>query len=492
VSHLAGSSLTVLDLGAASLVARELALPPAPARTPLGAKLEASLGYDLVLSPDAESLFVPRHALGAEGVGSWWGSPTVDVLERATEKPVAPWPKARLAARVGVEQVRQSSEWEASPGQAPAPPLALVQPRAVVYRKATDTLLIAGEGANTLAEVDALAADPSMALVRVHELGGEYDPFGGFPDRGGAPSGIALSRDESVAYVYCRSTFDLVRVELASGTQRHAHLADDGLPADAAYGRRLFADARLGVLSGGLGCAACHPEGRDDGYVWREGRLGVGGGHDEHFTGRRENVKRRMMDGPPVERSDLYPRQTPMLAGRVRSNGPYGWHAESPDIVQRLLLGTQLHRGGWQGLGVQREAGEDIAKLDYLIDYLRSGLLPPPTLVRPLDERETKGKAIFESDQAMCSRCHVPASEFTDRGALPLATLPVRPGFDAEANPAFKTPSLWFIAGSAPYFHDGSRATLEELIAKNYDRMGKTSHLTPDDRAALVAYLRTL
>jgi hypothetical protein len=492
VSHLAGSSLTELELGATTLVPRELALPTAPARTPPGAMLEASLGYDLVLAPDAESLYVPRHAIGAEGVGSWWGSPTVDVLDRASGQPVAPWPKARVAAQLGAGQVRPPSEWEASPGQAPSPPIHLVQPRAVVYRKSTDTLLIASEGSNVLAEVDALAADPSMALVRKHELGAEYDTFGDFPDRGGAPSGIALARDERVAYVYCRSTFDVVRVELGTGTQRFAHLADDGLPADAAYGRRLFADALSGALSGGLACAACHPEGRDDGYVWREGRTGIGDGDDEHFAGRRENVKRRLSMGPPVERDPLYPRQTPMLAGRVRANGPYGWHAESPDIVQRLLFGTQLHRASWQSIGATREAGEDMAKLDYLIDYLRSGLLPPPTLVRPLDEREAKGKAIFESDQAMCARCHVPASEFTDRAALPLPPLPVRAGFDPEPNPAFKTPSLWFIAGSAPYFHDGSRATLEDLISKNHDRMGKTRHLTPDDRTALVAYLRTL
>jgi cytochrome c peroxidase len=56
----------------------------------------------------------------------------------------------------------------------------------------------------------------------------------------------------------------------------------------------------------------------------------------------------------------------------------------------------------------------------------------------------------------------------------------------------FKTPSLLFVGGTPPYFHDGSAATLEEVLEKNRDRMGKTSHLSPDDRAALVAFLRTL
>jgi len=156
------------------------------------------------------------------------------------------------------------------------------------------------------------------------------------------------------------------------------------------------------------------------------------------------------------------------------------------------MLGSGLHRAGWEGSGITREQGEDIAKLDYLADYLRSGLVPPPTLVKALDASELRGKAIFESDQARCSRCHVPASEFTDRTASPLPPLPQRPGFDVEPNPSFKTPSLWFIAGTAPYFHDGSQATLEALVRTNRDRMGQTSHLGPDAQADLVAYLRTL
>ena len=48
------------------------------------------------------------------------------------------------------------------------------------------------------------------------------------------------------------------------------------------------------------------------------------------------------------------------------------------------------------------------------------------------------------------------------------------------------------LGGTAPYFHDGSAATLEDLVRSNRDRMGKTSQLGPDDQAALVAYLRSL
>ena len=490
VSHLVGGELTRLELGADSIRATSLPLAVAPARAAVGTTLDAALGYDLVLSPDEQSLYVPRHALGAGGVATWWGAPSVDILDVASGGSVAPARAPRSpTATLKAEYIRPAFPWEAQAGVAPSPSNELVQPRAVVYRKTHDSLLIASEGWDTLTEVDALAADPAMAVIRVHSLGAGYDPFGTFPEHGGAPTGIALSRDERWAYVYCRSTFDVIRVDLNQGEQRRAHLANDGLPADAAYGRRLFANARSAALSGGLACAACHPEGRDDGYVWRESDQGV-------FLGRRENAKHMLPTssgfevpraGPPAI---LHPRQTPMLAGRTRANGPYGWHGNNKDIVERLFAGFGLHRGEWQGSDSDR--GTDLAKIDYLADFLRSGLLPPPTLSRPLNAQEEQGKALFEDVRVGCAMCHVPATEFTDRVVTPLRVLEARPGFDAEADAAFKTPSLWFVGGTPPYLHDGSAATLEELVRTNADRMGKTSQLNEAERVALVAYLRVL
>jgi cytochrome c peroxidase len=69
---------------------------------------------------------------------------------------------------------------------------------------------------------------------------------------------------------------------------------------------------------------------------------------------------------------------------------------------------------------------------------------------------------------------------------------PARPAFEEEPSAAFKTPSLLFVGGSEPFFHDGGSSTLEDLVDTNGDRMGKTSQLSAADRAALVAYLRRL
>jgi cytochrome c peroxidase len=61
----------------------------------------------------------------------------------------------------------------------------------------------------------------------------------------------------------------------------------------------------------------------------------------------------------------------------------------------------------------------------------------------------------------------------------------------AHAN-EFDTPSLRFVAGTAPYFHDGRYKTLDDVLTAPDHAMGESTRLTRRDRAALVAYLETL
>jgi len=66
---------------------------------------------------------------------------------------------------------------------------------------------------------------------------------------------------------------------------------------------------------------------------------------------------------------------------------------------------------------------------------------------------------------------------------------------------AFKTPTLRDIARTAPYMHDGSLATLEDVVAyynkggiknKNLDEKIKPLNLTKAEEADLVAFLKSL
>ena len=62
----------------------------------------------------------------------------------------------------------------------------------------------------------------------------------------------------------------------------------------------------------------------------------------------------------------------------------------------------------------------------------------------------------------------------------------------SDSPSAFDTPSLRFVGGTAPYFHDGRYPTLDALLSDPGSRMGKSASLPVADRVALAAYLRTL
>ena len=98
-----------------------------------------------------------------------------------------------------------------------------------------------------------------------------------------------------------------------------------------------------------------------------------------------------------------------------------------------------------------------------------------------------RGNVIFHSTEAGCSGCHLGDDVLTDHARHDLGSR--APG---DKMAAFDTPSLRFVSRSAPYFHDGRFATLTAMLRGAGDTMGHTSQLTPDDRAALVAYLGSL
>ncbi len=313
-------------------------------------------------------------------------------------------------------------------------------------------------------------------------------PGQGIPGVCGAPTGIALSAEEDRLFVFCRSTYDFATVRLPLGSMKRERLTSDPLGETGSGGRRLFYSAHDTYSSGGLGCAGCHPDGRDDGHVW----------HEVFKDGAKTDVVKTPPDflataalGAELHDGRLgYARQTPMLAGRVDSKGPYGWHAQDSTIDDRLADGFGLHR--WNGERVDPKSPMTGARVSALVAFLRKGLVTPPRPSRPLTDDERKGKEIFESDAAACATCHVPSTEFTNRSAPPMKQYDAPLTFEADDDDKYKTPSLLFVGGTAPYFHDGRFATLAALVAQNQDRMGHTTQLDEASRAALVAYLETL
>ena len=126
-----------------------------------------------------------------------------------------------------------------------------------------------------------------------------------------------------------------------------------------------------------------------------------------------------------------------------------------------------------------------------------------------LTDQEKRGLVVFFG-KGSCSECHK-GPNFTDNkyhnlGAKPGPASPEDLGrFAITHNPedrgAFKTPSLRNVALTAPYMHDGSVATLEDVV-EFYDRGGDGApnqsklifklNLTAQEKQDLVAFLKTL
>ena len=127
----------------------------------------------------------------------------------------------------------------------------------------------------------------------------------------------------------------------------------------------------------------------------------------------------------------------------------------------------------------------------------------------PLGEDARRGGDLFFSDKAGCTACHVGAN-FTDEKFhnLGVGMAGAEPDVgrfseteDEKDLGAFKTPTVRNVALTAPYMHDGSQLTLEEVVDW-YDKGGhpnpqlsdkiKKLNLSAQEKADLVAFMRAL
>jgi mono/diheme cytochrome c family protein/cytochrome c553 len=117
--------------------------------------------------------------------------------------------------------------------------------------------------------------------------------------------------------------------------------------------------------------------------------------------------------------------------------------------------------------------------------------LPPPGSVEPV--AAARGKALFNG-AARCASCHIPSTAFSDvnLGVLhdpaEVGTDPTRAG--RLKNHKYRTTPLRALTRHPPYFHDGSAASLADVVA-HYNKVF-TLGLSAAQQADLVEYLKTL
>jgi CxxC motif-containing protein (DUF1111 family) len=151
-------------------------------------------------------------------------------------------------------------------------------------------------------------------------------------------------------------------------------------------------------------------------------------------------------------------------------------------------------------------------QVEAMVAFVRT--LPRPMQILPDDPHArdvaARGEAAFHS--VGCASCHSPDLGGVDGiySDLMLHRLvndrdqsygfqqgPEVPWPDDHPLPdEWRTPPLWGVADSAPYFHDGASATLESAIGRHSGEaagvLKRYSELASEDQAAIVAFLRTL
>jgi mono/diheme cytochrome c family protein len=188
-----------------------------------------------------------------------------------------------------------------------------------------------------------------------------------------------------------------------------------------------------------ISCASCHPMGRADAHVWNFVSHG--------------------------------PRRTQSLEGGVSHLGAFHWDGEFPswgEFVESIMIGR---------MGLREELSEET--LGAFLSFVDA--VPTPASTPDEASAVARGRALFESEATACSTCHS-GPHWTDNAA-----------YDVGTGGRFVTPSLVGVRHRAPYMHDGCAPDLEARfgICGGGDEHGKTSHLSDQDIADLVAFMRT-
>jgi cytochrome c peroxidase len=219
-----------------------------------------------------------------------------------------------------------------------------------------------------------------------------------------------------------------------------------------AQGWALFNDPKLSG-DGRWSCATCHP---NNGHTNNKTYVGV------------EVVP----DGDPRGRS------TPTLWG-AGTRQAYSWAGTAPSLAANI-----------RGIIVNRMKGPEPSPetLAALVAYVKSLGYPPnpylspdgsPTAAAPAAAK--RGYEIFA--KAGCKACHLPPT--FDKKDLE----------DVDSGGKFKVPSLRVVSLTAPYFHDGRYATLDQTVRVMWQyvqKAGTTEKLTDSDLNDLVEYLKIL
>jgi YVTN family beta-propeller protein len=276
------------------------------------------------------------------------------------------------------------------------------------------------------------------------------------------PRGIALSRDGRLLYVANRMDDSISVISTATDKV----IATWNLSAvkritPLRRGEQIFYNSRYS-FQGHFSCANCHIDATFDGLQWDLEPDGFG---------------IDVVDNRSIED----------LAGTQ----PYKWNGGNPDLPTECGPRTEKY--------FYRSQSYDQQELTDLVTFVLSLPLRPNRFRNhDLTPAQERGRVIFERaktktgatipESNRCNSCHS-GPKYTNQQQIDVAT-----GKRNDRSPRIDVPQLSDVAYSAPYLHDGSAHSLEEIwtVFNPKDQHGVTNDLTKDELNDLIEYLRTL
>ena len=278
------------------------------------------------------------------------------------------------------------------------------------------------------------------------------------------PRNIRLSPDGTALYVANRLDDTISIVD----TARAAVAATIPLGADAPLtperrGERLFYSSMYS-FGHQFGCANCHIDSTFDGLSWDLEPDGFG---------------IDIVDNRALE--------------EIKDTAPYKWNGGNPDL--QTECGPRTERYFFRSQGFRGDDLEDLVK------YIQSLPLRPNRYRLPDGEwtpAQERGLAVFQRtnkkdgtpipDELQCFVCHS-GPYYTNTRLADVGT-----GKPSDRSPKVDVPQLTNVVNSAPYLHDGSARTLEEIwtVFNPNDKHGVTNDLSKDELNDLFEFLKTI
>jgi YVTN family beta-propeller protein len=278
------------------------------------------------------------------------------------------------------------------------------------------------------------------------------------------PRGITLSPDGRRLYVANRMDDTIGVIDTLRNTVvATIDLGGAKQVTPARKGEQIFNTAKFG-FQGHFGCANCHIDGTFDGMEWDLEPDGFGV----------DIVDNRLIED---------------LSGTE----PFKWNGGNPNMPTECGPRTEKY--------FYRSQSYTDQELTDLVTFVMAQPFRPNRYRLPngeLTPAQERGKAIFErtvdkggkaiAQQNQCAFCHS-GPKYTIRQSFDVGS-----GKPTDRSPLVDTPQLSNVHMTAPYLHDGSARTLEEIwtVYNPKDTHGRTNDLTKDELNDLIEYLRTL